>query len=103
MARTTTSTEGHKMTTSPAARRPRTAHERCTRIVEMIAAATGDEWTLGYIGNVDRHGDDRPWFAFRAHPGRVGTAADRIGGLDLEDLAPVLSGALQMARMQAGA
>lgn len=71
----------------------------------MIAEATGEEWTFGYIGNVSRSGDDRAWYAFRAHPGRVGTRDDRIGGQatgELEKLADVLRGALRMARMLKG-
>jgi hypothetical protein len=84
------------------ARPAQTPRDTCAALVARIADATGDEWTFGYIGDVSRHGDDRGWFAFRAHPGRVGTAADRIGGhgtADLDKLADVLRGALAMARM----
>lgn len=38
--------------------------------------------TFGYIGNVgvDRSGpfDDRSWYVFLPHPGRIGTYADRV-------------------------
>jgi hypothetical protein len=38
--------------------------------------------TCGYIGNTYADGtDDRSWFIFLPHPGRVGTAKDRIGGV----------------------
>ena len=76
--------------------------DRCQRLVEMISEATGEPWTFGYIGNVERRRDDRAWYAFRPHPGRVGTAEDRIGGVateDLSTLAITLAGALKMARM----
>lgn len=88
--------------TRPAPRARRTPAEDCQRIVKRIAEVTGEAWTFGYIGNLTPHGDDRGWFAFRPHPGRVGTSADRIGGVgtdDLESLVPVLRGALRMAMM----
>lgn len=80
----------------------RTPADRCRYIVERIANITGEAWTFGYIGNVDRYGDGRGWYAFRPHPGRAGTAADRIGGHgteDLDKLEHVLAGAYAMARM----
>lgn len=76
--------------------------DQCRRIVNLIAEATGEEWTFGYIGNCGPGYDDRSWSAFRPHPGRIGTASDRIGGYptaELDKLAPILQGALQMARM----
>lgn len=37
--------------------------------------------TVGYIGSTWSDGsDDRRWFIFRPHPGRVGTSDDSIGG-----------------------
>lgn len=81
---------------------PRTDLERCQRIVAAIAETTGEPWTFGYLGNCDHRRDDRAWYAFRPHPGRVGTYDDRIGGVrtdQLSDLVPTLSGALKMARM----
>ena len=51
--------------------------------------------TFGYIGNcgVDRSGpfDDRSWYIFLPHPGRVGTYEDRIGGFRTSDLATMLA------------
>ena len=79
-----------------------TAHDTCKRIVDRLTSLTGETWTFGYIGNCDNVRDDRTWFAFRPHPGRVGTPDDRIGGYrtdDLDKLALVLRGALSMARM----
>lgn len=92
-------------TLAPSRRASRTPAENCERIVKRIAEVTGEAWTFGYIGNLTPQHDDRGWFAFRPHPGRVGTAADRIGGNgtdDLEALVPVLSGALRMAMMLRG-
>lgn len=89
-----------------AARPAVSADEQCRRIVERIAAVTGEAWTFGYIGNVSHHGDDRSWAAFRPHPGRVGTSADQIGEHateDLDVLAQMLRGALRMAIMLKGA
>lgn len=34
--------------------------------------------TFGYIGNVERWGDDRTWFVFLPHPGRVGRYNDSV-------------------------
>lgn len=79
--------------------------DRCRRIVERLAETTGEAWTFGYIGNLDHDRDDRAWYAFRPHPGRVGTSADRIGGHGTDELgrlADVLAGALRMAGMMAG-
>jgi hypothetical protein len=79
-----------------------TTAPRCERLVQMIAEVTGEGWTFGYIGNVSHERDDRAWYAFRPHPGRVGTHADRIGGqstADLAELADMVAGALAMARM----
>lgn len=87
----------------PTTRPRKTPLERCQRTVDLIAEATGEDWTFGYIGNVELSGrDDRAWYAFRPHPGRVGTHDDRIGGVrtdDLDSLLPTLMGALKMARM----
>lgn len=86
-----------------ALRRPgaMTDSERCRRLVELIAEATGEEWTFGYIGNVDGAHDDRSWFAFRPHPGRVGTSDDRIGGHSTEDLDGLVEVLTDMARVLA--
>lgn len=34
--------------------------------------------TFGYTGNLERWGDDRTWFVFLPHPGRVGRYNDSI-------------------------
>lgn len=61
--------------------------------------------TFGYIGNLDaRFGDDRCWYVFLPHPGRVGTEDDRLGGFSTGDIDGArrtlneLSGALTMTR-----
>jgi hypothetical protein len=43
--------------------------------------------SYGYIGNVwhSPYQDDRVWYFFAPHPGRVGTYADRRGGFDNAD------------------
>lgn len=85
------------------ARKAATPVDRCKALTEALSAATGIAWTFGYIGNVSHHGDDRSWFAFAEHPGRVGTSDDRIGGLPghrLDELATMLQGALLLARVQ---
>lgn len=99
-------TAPHTTARRSALRRPgaKTDSERCRALVERIAEATGEEWTFGYLGNVTPAGDERSWYAFRPHPGRVGTYEDRIGGqatADVGELVTVLGGALAMARMLA--
>lgn len=50
--------------------------------------------TFGYIGNCgsDRSGrfDDRSWYIFLPHPGRVGDYSDRLGGYRTQDLGRML-------------
>lgn len=78
--------------------------QRCQRIVESLTETTGIEWTFGYIGNLDGRRDDRRWYAFAAHPGRVGTYADQIGGVstkDLGKLADRLATVLEFTRVPA--
>lgn len=52
--------------------------------------------SFGYIGNVgvDRSGsyDDRSWYVFLPHPGRVGGYIDRVGGFATADLSKMLDG-----------
>jgi len=48
--------------------------------LNTIAAELPGEVTTGYIGNVTQGRDDRAWYFFASHPGRVGEAADRWGG-----------------------
>ena len=86
-----------------AARAAMTPFDHGQALVKRLSEVTGDEWTFGYIGNVSHWGDDRSWSAFRAHPGRVGTSRDRIGGHSTEnigDLITMLRGALAFAMMQ---
>lgn len=47
--------------------------------------------TFGYIGNCDINGgnDHRAWYVFLPHPGRAGTADDRVGGFATGDLAGI--------------
>lgn len=77
--------------------------EKCERLVTRLSATSGIAFKFGYIGNCDGRGyDDRGWYAFAAHPGRVGNADDRIGGYrtsELAELIPVLQGALEMAKV----
>lgn len=77
----------------------RTPEESCQRLVQRLSALTGIRFTFGYLGN--DYGSDtsgRRYYAFAAHPGRVGTGRDRIGGVaDPADLVPLLQGACQAA------
>lgn len=51
--------------------------------------------TFGYLGNVgtDRNGryDDRSWYVFLPHPGRVGTTNDSVGGFPTHRLPAMLA------------
>jgi len=51
--------------------------------------------SFGYIGNcgVDRSGpfDDRSWYVFLPHPGRVGTPRDNVGGYRTANLRVMLA------------
>jgi hypothetical protein len=85
------------------------AHATLARLVKALGEATGIPFSFGYIGNCEgtpgtpAFRDDRSWFAFAAHPGRVGTHSDSIGGYatdSLDQLVPVLQGALALARVQ---
>lgn len=75
------------------------------RIMIKLNEVIGAGATFGYIGNLDeRFGDDRSWYVFLPHPGRVGTTEDRFGGFSTGDIEGArrtlteLSGALTMAR-----
>lgn len=81
-------------------------YDACQRLTELLTKKTGISWTFGYLGNCSgipgtpAFKDDRRWYAFAAHPGRVGTALDSIGGYStdrLEELATVLHGAVKLA------
>jgi hypothetical protein len=87
-----------------------TTQERCQKQVARLAELTGIAFTFGYIGNCSgipgtpAWRDDRSWFVFAPHPGRVGTHEDSFGGVRTEDLAellPLISGAIALARIQA--
>jgi hypothetical protein len=45
----------------------------------------GANVTFGYIGNLEYGRDDRLWFVFLPHAGRVGLETDRIGGFATGD------------------
>lgn len=75
--------------------------DRIRRCTVRLTELTGIEFSFGYLGN-DYGSDtsDRTYYLFAAHPGRVGTDADRLGGVkDPADLLPILSAALQLARV----
>lgn len=83
-----------------------TTYETCQRLVKVLSSKTGIDWTFGYLGNCSgfegapAYRDDRTWYAFAAHPGRVGTETDSIGGFStarLEDLVLVLQGAIKLS------
>lgn len=86
-----------------------TPYEQCQRLTELLTKNTEIDWSFGYLGNsygiegTMAYQDDRTWYAFAAHPGRVGTTRDRIGGFrtsDLGHLVPVLQGAVALAIVQ---
>ena len=75
------------------------ALKRCRRAVEFLNERTDITWTFGYLGNCGHNYDDRSWYAFAVHPGRVGTHKDSIGGFptdSLDTLATMLSGAVAL-------
>lgn len=87
---------------------PKTAAERCDRLVKLLSERTGIAWSFGYLGDCSgmpgtpAFRDSRSWFAFAAHPGRVGTTRDSIGGTSSPDeMIPVLVAALQLATVLA--
>lgn len=82
----------------------------CERLVKLLSDRTGIAFTFGYLGNTyglegtPRYQDDRRWYAFAAHPGRVGTHKDSIGGVrtdDLGHLITLLQGALELTTVMA--
>lgn len=78
--------------------------ERVRKLVENLNEVIGGGATFGYLGNCDSRHDYRCWYVFLPHPGRVGTADDRLGGFGTNDLAGVeslvsqLHGAMIMAK-----
>lgn len=84
-------------------------YDACQRLVAVLNKTTSLGWTFGYLGNCSgmegtpAFQDDRFWYAFASHPGRVGTARDRIGGFstsELDRLAAMLGGAVSLALVQ---
>ena len=43
--------------------------------------------TFGYLGNVERWGDDRTWFIFLPCPGRIGSYNDQVRLGSTKDIA----------------
>lgn len=90
-------------TETPEQIRDRAIEERFQR---QMKACLPEGWSFGYIGNVyfGPMKDDRCWYIFVPHPGRVGTSEDRIGGFATADrfkLAQIAAGiafGLKMAR-----
>lgn len=82
-------------------------YDACQRLVGLLSEKTGIAWTFGYLGNIygtRQQDDDRMWYAFAAHPGRVGTDRDSIGGFrteNLDRLVEWLRGAVALAVVQA--
>ena len=83
---------------------------RIRRLVARLSALTGIAFTYGYLGDVSgipgtpAYRDSRCYYVFAAHPGRVGTDGDRLGGVsNPEDLVPILRGAVALAHVQATA
>jgi len=64
------------------------AYDRAEAIVKDLPGVT-----IGYIGNCSLNVasghpsayDDRSWYIFLPHPGRVGTRDDSLGGFDTAD------------------
>jgi hypothetical protein len=53
-------------------------------VAELAAELPGI--TFGYIGNIERWGDDRAWAVFLPHPGRVGGTGDSVALGETADL-----------------
>lgn len=66
------------------------ARRSIERLVLQINEVIGGGATFGYIGNVERWGDERCWMVFLPHPGRVGTDGDHIGGFSTDDVVGAL-------------
>lgn len=84
-----------------------TIEDRIRRCTARLSEATGIEFSYGYLGDVSgipgtpAFRDSRTYYLFAAHPGRVGTDKDRLGGVsDPADLLPILGAALGLARIQ---
>lgn len=59
--------------------------------------------TFGYLGNLSNTRDDRLWFVFLPHPGRTGTAADRLGGFTTGELDGIVSARAALRSFARGA
>lgn len=77
---------------------------RVQRLLDQLNEVIGGGATFGYLGNCGSGVDDRSWYVFLPHPGRVGTHEDRLGGFGTGDVDGVestvrqLHGALVMAK-----
>ncbi len=47
--------------------------------------------SFGYLGNIETSFDDRSFYFFFPHPGRVGTYEDRVGGYSFSQLGDMLA------------
>lgn len=86
---------------------PRSDTDYINRLVALLSEKTGIAFTFGYVGNTygipdtPAYRDDRIYYVFAPHPGRVGTSRDSIGGVsDPADLIPILRGAVALAIVQ---
>lgn len=77
---------------------------RIRRMADRLTTLTGITFRYGYLGDVSgipgtpRFRDSRSYYLFAAHPGRVGTDRDRLGGVsNPADLLPILQGAVALA------
>lgn len=61
--------------------------------LNTLLGVTEHKVTFGYVGNVNANGtnDQRAWMVFFPHPGRVGTAADRVGSFPTGSLEGILA------------
>lgn len=80
------------------AQRSESAAERANQRLDSIKSNNDmpEGFTIGYIGNlsIDGRTDNRSWSVFRAHPGRVGTSADRMGAFPTSErhkLLPIIA------------
>jgi len=75
---------------------PLTENEKQQREINRVASQNArfdmeskedmpEGFTIGYIGNCSSEIDDRSWVIFRAHPGRIGTKEDRVGGYSTQE------------------
>lgn len=74
------------------------------KLNEALGLPADEGATFGYIGGIDGLRDDRKYYVFLPHPGRMGTSTDLVGGFAHGDeagaraLACTLGGMLTLAR-----